>query len=243
MLGQVNIETAALFSGIMLLSGFLQAFGMISLQKAMKYGHHGISWAVGQSAMIIPYLSGVFFWHDNLTAMQAGGIISIVSSIFLFGQVNNSSKEKDGSKENKWFIWSLIAMLLLGMHQMLASSPSRYETMKNLSGFRYPLLAIGTFMAGMFMIFRSESRFSGIALLIRPAIIIVLISLPAGFLLFASLDAYSALSLANLVYPLAVGVSIFTFALYSVFRLREKIGISQVAAFVIGSIGFWAVFH
>ena len=46
----------------MLSTGLLMACGAVLLNKAMRLGHHGATWALAQSALIVPFLFGVIVW-------------------------------------------------------------------------------------------------------------------------------------------------------------------------------------
>jgi hypothetical protein len=68
---------------MMLAAGMINAWGVLTLQRAMRRGHHGVTWAIGQSAMVVPFLVGVLVFGDALGAL--GFPIAVGACVVGFG--------------------------------------------------------------------------------------------------------------------------------------------------------------
>ena len=55
-----QIPYVGLLTVVMIISGMLCSIGMMIMQRALKMGHHGIVFTISQSAMLIPFMFGVF---------------------------------------------------------------------------------------------------------------------------------------------------------------------------------------
>ena len=80
---------------VMLVAGVFAPLGMLSMQKGMRMGNHGVVWTIGQSAMLIPFLFGVLIMRETVSVLQIVGMAAITIAFLIFG------REKAVQKKHK----------------------------------------------------------------------------------------------------------------------------------------------
>ncbi|MBO5724238.1 MAG: hypothetical protein J6S58_05355 [Lentisphaeria bacterium] len=217
-------------------AGFLNSVGQKTVHRAMEQGNHAPAWAISQSALIIPFLTGIFLFQNRGSTGQWIGTVLIVSGILV--PVLKEIKHISG-----YFVYALAAFLIFGAVQTLYGIPSQLSNFKDVAGFRSLAAACGG-AAGWFlsaMCSKSSLRFNRKILLI--ACEMVLVQLVSLRLFFISLDTLSAASCGNIAFPLMTGANISGFAVYSIFIRREKTALLDKIGFcmVIAGLVFIAI--
>lgn len=197
------------------LAGFLNSFGQKTVYNAMKRGNHAPVWAISQSALIFPFLAGIVLFHNRGSVGQWIGTLLISAGIL-------TPSAKEMKRFSGWFCAALAAFFIFGVIQTLYSIPSQLCGFDDAAGAR-PLAAAWGGTAGWLVIAGcggTSLRFDRKTLSV--AGMMVLVQLASLRLLFSSLDALSAVSCANIAFPLMTGANIAGFAAYSIFIRREK---------------------
>lgn len=228
----------ALLAGLLLSGGMLSALGMVVLNRAMAHGHHGACWTIGQSALVIPFLFGLAIWADTATVANVLGVMAVLISLVLLGMSRTLGKPptRAGTASDRgWFGLALLTLMIFGAQQTLVSIPSRWADWSDRYALRAPLALTGMGLGYLLMALAGGYR---VRLELLPAHWVVpCLSLPSYLLLFRALDSFSVQGRAGLVFPIAVGTSIVTFALYSALVLRERLTPWSAGGLLIGITG------
>lgn len=218
-----------------LLVGVATVLGTVSMNKAMRLGHHGATWALAQAALIVPFLFGVIVWNDNIKLVNIFGLVIIIVSIYLFGVAKHDNEISEKKDNLKWLIASLGCLLFFGAQQTLMTVPSRWSGWTDSAFLRVPFIQWGSMIGyNIVMIMRKKKitfKVWRLALLLSAAMI------GSQLLLFKTLDIFADFSKAAIVFPMGIGVSMILFSLYSFIIIKEKATIQHVLGVTIGTIG------
>ncbi|HEY3324023.1 MAG TPA: hypothetical protein VGP72_26455 [Planctomycetota bacterium] len=157
--GKTN-GTASL-AWLMIPSGILTVLGMVCMQTAMRRGHHAACWTIGQSALIAPYLCGVFFFGEPLLARKAFGVALILASLVAFGRARRETETEepacaaDAATARRrpanggwgWLGLSIACLALLSVQQTLTTLPSHWPNWTDSLRLRVPLMFTGVALA------------------------------------------------------------------------------------------------
>jgi len=224
-------------------AGLVSGVGMLLMTRSMALGHSGISWAISQSAFIVPFVAGVLLWGDRSGWGGWTGLALVLAMVAALGlrqgggspaaaTPNTNTAQRRGA----WLASVAGAFAALGVSQALSSIPSRWAGWTDGAGLRVALSAAG-FLAALLVLFAfTRDR--------RPGRLVPLLALAHGALgflgqaaLFASLDRLTPLGLAAAAFPISIGVTILSFNLYSALVLRERFRAIDVAALAAGAAG------
>lgn len=203
-------------------SGILSALGTLLLQSAMQYGHNGLAWAICQSAMILPFMAGVFFFGQKASSLNFIGLSVITTGIFL-GLGSGDNQEKNQLTSSKWFILSLSAFVMLGSSMTLCSIPSYQSNISDNYNIRPAMIYIG-FLIGILLIslVKRKANFGFSVPVCILATAMAFINVVILKMLFGALDTLAAYGMASIVYPLCIGTAILGFSVYSILIMKEK---------------------
>lgn len=221
---------------VMFLTGMISAFGMTAMHRGMQMGHHGVTWVIGQSALVIPFILGILIWGDKVRLINIIGLLAIITELILLGAGDNSGDQQTDKKNGgQWLLISLLSLLFLGIQQTTSSIPSRWINWHDTANLRLPIYMIGSFsgyaIVGLWQ--KKSINFS----IWRPAILLSLIIIISNLLLFKALDIFASNSRAALVYPLAIGICTSAFAIYSIAIIKEKTSIAHIVGIILGCAG------
>ena len=224
-------------------AGILSAFGLILMQTAMKFGHNGAIWAIGQSALVMPFLWGILVMGEHGNALKVMGVALILAGMALPAFVKNAplNEEPGAEKKTSWFKLALLSLLLIGSGQVLQSIPSYWKGWEDSAGLRPVLIYAGYVIGGAICVlaqrntqYHSRSLFllaSGMAILNAASV----------KLFFVTLDRLGLCGMASLAYPITVGTCIVGFSLYSLLAIREKPHLYHWAGLVATLAGIFAL--
>ncbi len=210
--------------------GLLGAAGFVLLQEAMRRGHQGVAWTVGQSAMLIPCLSGRLVFHEPLPPAKLVGVGLLLGSLAILGRFRSGST--DPTQAGGWFYLALGAFGLMGLQQTASLIPSHWPQWEDAANLRVPLTALGG--TGMYCLLcrgriaRGVWPFAGL---------LAANSLISQSLIYRALDRLAVAGQSAFGYPLAIGACILGFAVYSCLGLREKTSAAQIAGIALGVAG------
>lgn len=204
------------FVVFLLITGAISSAGSLAMQRAMQTGNHGICWSLGQSAMILPFLSAVLFFNERLMVWNIPGILLILSGIILLG-----TQRKSESAANSWLLWAFTSFALLGFSQILTLFPSHFGALHDHASLRVPLLMTGGAVMLCFVAYRSP-RPNAWQDGLRYSACLTLLVLPGQFTLYRAMDQLTSVGCSMLVYPLAITVCTLGFTAYSFFHKKES---------------------
>ena len=220
---------------VMLLAGLCSAAGFVAMNRGMRAGHHGATWTIGQSALVIPFLVGVLLFSDRVYVRNAIGVGAILTAIAVFGG-KDETRTGAGNEASRWWLGlALLSLLCLGSNQTLTTLPSRWSGWEDTARLRVPMLCLGSALG--YNILRGTWWRSWRTLAWRQAMLLSAVGVSSQVLLISAMDSFAASDRAALVYPVAVGTCITVFALYSVFVLREKATVKNILGMVLGCAG------
>jgi multidrug transporter EmrE-like cation transporter len=227
------VPLAGRLAVVMGLGGMANLTGMLLMMAAMRRGHQGASWAIGQTAMVIPFLASVLVWGDQVSAVKFGGVASVAGAIVLLGL--SRDRGRPGPLDVRWLATALLCLAVLGAAQTLFTVPSRWPGWTDAANLRIPLGALGGLVVGGIVCVARGIRPNRLAL--TYAACGALLTVISQNLFFDALDRLAASGLLFAAYPLAVGVCIVAFALYSRLALREHFGWGKAGGVALGLLG------
>ncbi|HEX9973309.1 MAG TPA: hypothetical protein VGD14_14650 [bacterium] len=224
---------------VMLSSGIIGTIGVIIMQKAMRSGHHGIVWTISQFALIVPFLFGVIVFHEPTTLLKNIGILCVMASFLAFGSGQSRSNHQADKSVLFWFPMTLLAFVILGIHQSITLIPGYWKNWQDVANVRGALINTGFFMSYLIALIFSRrlpnrealklGLLSGIFVFISP------------ITLFGSMDLLAKANMLSMVYPLAVGTCIIAFIIYSALFLKEKSSFTTLAGIGAGIAGLMLI--
>jgi drug/metabolite transporter (DMT)-like permease len=224
-----------LLAAVMLAAGVLNAVGLLALQRAMRMGHHGVTWVIGQSAVILPFLAGMVLFGEPSTAVRWCGVGAIIAGIVALGCARHEQEVERPSSMFSWFAVAASALVLLGVGQVLQTLPSHLAGLADAMRLRIPLLSFGNGAIILVLWLRDGGRPARRTLAM--AAIGTVIAVVATLTLFRGLDILAQAGMGALGFPLAIGSSVVGFAVYSAVVLREPVTRWHVAGMALGGLG------
>ncbi len=223
------IEIPAISVIVLILSGVANSGTFLFMNKAMKYGPNGLTWAIIQSVFIMPFLMGIIFFGESCSPLRMTGIVIMAVATVGMGVCGKRSQSEKSGGQNKfkWIAFTFLSYIVAGMAQCFCNLPSYFIKEGEISFsnllFRIGLCCIGIIvMSAVMMFIRHESDFRKKGTAVQ-AIILAVSSFLATITLFAAMDIMVQNNAGSISYPITVGVSIAAFILYTAIRLKERI--------------------
>ena len=204
-------------------AGLANFYTYVFASKAMRRGPNGLVWGVMQAGMIGSFLMGVLFFGEKASLLRLTGLILILGGILLMGLAKNkSSSEKGGS----WIFPALGAFLLVMTGHCCNALPSYFpETAGTGAVSRtlgmYTGGAVGFFLTTLPGMIRKR-EFGGKGEWSVAAVLAILNISASGLFFYRGLDLLARNGCGGLGYPVAIGVCVTGFSLYSLLILKEK---------------------
>lgn len=194
-------------------AGVMSAGYQLSLAAAFRRGPRGVSWAVVQSALIVPFLLGVLVGGDKIGPAGWGGVALVLAALPFLGDV------RSGASRPGWGLWVAAAFTFVACQQTMAGVPSRWPGWEDTAHLRPTLACTATAAVQSISAWTTRSAVPRADLMLAAIFAVVLL---ASFTtLFAALDRFSRLSVGAAVFPIAVGISILAFVCWSA-RFRNE---------------------
>lgn len=211
-----NTELALIMIGC----GMIGTWGVILMQKSMRWGHHGITWIISQSAMIFPFLLGVFMFKETASLQKIAGLLLVVFSFISFGLGQTHSTNQSNKPLIYWFPLAIFSFFILGIHQSLSLIPNHWQNWEDTANLRATFINTGFFIGYLpSMLFQRQFPNRATLKLSFLSAIFVVVS---PITLFWSMDLLAKQKMVSMVFPLAVGTCIIAFVIYSGLFLKEK---------------------
>ena len=232
-LGSGSIPALEAFLPIIILAGALNSAYSIFMLYAMRRGHNAVTWTIGQSAMVVPFLASLVFWHDRVIWNGSLGVGIIFFSILILG-FGRSREEKSG-RDYVWLVLAICTFLCVGISQTLFTIPSRWQGWTDAASLRIPVSTLAGFLLQAGILLRLR-KFPGRQALLT-GFFQSIISIVGQRMLFAGMDILGSYGMVSVVYPLSVGVCIVGVSLYSLLIMKERFKITEVSGIAAGLAG------
>ena len=220
------------------LAGIANFFSYVFASKAMQRGPNGLVWGVMQAGMIGSFLMGVIFFGEKAAPVRLAGLALILGGVLVMG-ISRDSKTSDRGKS--WVLFSLAAFLLVMVSYCCNSLPS-YLTEAGTSSSL--VRTMGLYFGGVIgfslttlpgMIRRRD--FGGKGEWITAVLLMVLNISASLFFFFRGLDLLAKSGCGGLGYPIAIGVCVTGFSLYSLLILKERFTRLSLAGLIAVCLG------
>lgn len=211
-------QTLCLASLIFFIS-LLTCLGQFLFIMVMRKGHQAISWAIGQSAMVLPFVFSNIFWGERAGFPAWLGLALIVNSVILmsFDKTAQAKVVRPAAEKNNWFLLSIANMLIGGTVQCLWLIPSHCwaDPMR----LRAPLSMSVCALIHASVAVKLKATPSP-----RVWIAAAVWAILAGIfymLLFPSIDHMASINMSSIVFPVSIGTCVLVFSLYSALIMKE----------------------
>ncbi len=205
------------------LAGAINIFTMVLMAKSMQYGPNGLVWAMIQSALIMPFAMGVFFFDVPSPAVRLAGVFTIIASMLLMGWFGRENKFAGGSC--KWLFFTFASFLTAGLGQCAANLPSYFLAADGGSAgsltMRMTLASLGALAVFLLSCIGRKGAFADAGKCIKPALLLLLTSV-SGLSLYGGLDLLARCNAGAVGYPLTLGSSNILFLLFAIIFLKER---------------------
>lgn len=215
-----------------LTSVFASAYSILMLY-AMKKGHTGISWTIGQSAMVVPFILSIVIWNDKVTATGIAGIAFILVTLILLG--SSRSAQTTQKTELIWYPIILLTFISISLQQLFSMIPSHWEGWTDVANLRIPLSATTSFAIQIILMLAMKKRPD--RRIVLNALFQSVLGITGSKIFYTSMDLIAPTGYLPIVYPLAVSICILGVTLYSMFIIKEYFGKREVLGVVTGLAG------
>ena len=207
----------------------------------MKLGPNGLIWAMFQSAFVIPFIMGIAFFSVPCSKIRLTGLLLLVCSTVLMGiSGQKKNQENSGEKNNRWLYYTIIGFFLTGLDQAGNNLPSYFikEEAFDFCGLMSRSGLCGAGFAAAWVshaFFCKENRFARNCML--DTFLMTGSIIGATICLFYGLDKMASIGAGAIGYPLATGVTIAAFQIYTAVVLKERLswlGVSSILLCLIG---------
>jgi|GEM_PF-1117086 len=206
----------------LLFAGFINCAGSLMLQRSMVYGRSGVTWAIGQSSLVVPFVAITLIFSEAWSPFRLTGTVFVLGGMATLGLRKESGSET-APRPQYGIALALIAFAVLGAAQSMMSASS-YLPYADSVGMRPVLLAAGgipAILSGKWLLHDRGWAFSRRALLI--VLLLSLENVAALYLQFRALDRLKACGMNSIFFPIAVGTSIAVYSIWAVVLFREKL--------------------
>ncbi len=220
----------------MAIAGISVSVGYLFLQAAMRKGHHGATFAICQSALILPFAVGVIFWGSQATIFNFCGVGAVLLCLVCLG-IAQGEGEHDTPESSRpiWFALAMTALLLTGAELILKEATSTWEGWADHANIRAPI----SLTAGMliYQVLALALKRYNRSMPFVEAILMTALVVPSQLMIFMALDIFKANGLSGLGWPTAISTCIVGFSLYSIFVLREPLTRLRLLGISLGLAG------
>ncbi len=223
-------------------AGGVNMAGSLILQCSMVYGRSGVTWAIGQSALVVPFVALTVLYSEAWTVSGIAGTLAVLSGMALLS-MKPAPRTPRTPNPGKDVRYALLAFALLGCAQTMTAATGHFAY-RDPGALRAVLMCAGGFPALLAGKLGSDGR--GFVLNRRAWLLIVLIALEnvaALYLSFRAIDLLAAAGKSAAFFPLAVGMCIAGYEVAAAVIFRERAGlyvVSGTAAILAGIASYCA---
>lgn len=210
------------YAAFVLFAGFANSGGSYILQRSMLYGKSGVTWAIGQCALVVPFLSITIIYSEPWNMLKLAGAGAIVTGMAVIAVRNSRKDQTDAPKPRYGVQLALASFAVLGLAQTMTSSTSFFAYTD--PGVCRPLIAslgglLATFVCKIYLKdkgFYFPKKLLFVVLLLASQAVLV------QALQFFALDRLQACGMNGVFFPIAVGLCIAGYSVWSVLFFKEK---------------------
>jgi len=227
-----------------LVAGLFNTLQFVFVTAAMQRGPNGIIWAIAQSGVVIPFLTGIFFFESKAGMVQWIGFSCIILALV----VNGLAKNNQNTAYGKWKLLALLSFLVTGLSQTLQNIPSYLKGSDGVpAAWRtccfYLSLALGPVIVAT-MTGSRKKLMKNISDSVRKrkvwlyTMLIICTSFIADWaFLYPGMDSLAKAGYGAIAYPLMVGTAIVGFEVYSMVALKERPTAAQLLTMLLCLVG------
>lgn len=204
-------------TALMLLASLLNNAGHLLMLANMKRGHKAASWAIGQSAMVIPFVMAGALFGEWCGPWGWGGIAAVIGGIALLATSRRGTHHE--TIDLKWLLMAFGNFLCYGLGQTCTSTPSHWVGFTDAANLRVAEQMFFNAVFYLVLILFVQKQFDRRVLPLGA--VYAGLSFLSYLLIFWLLDRMTGLGSSRVVWPIAVGTCIVGFSLYSRLRIRE----------------------
>ncbi len=227
---------------LMFSGGLINGAGVLTMQYAMRSGHTGVVWAIGQSALVLPFIVGLAFFGEPVTVMRVLGVGAILTALIIYASTRSRAPVTApgaAPSDSSWFLKALSVMLIFGLAQSVMSLPSHLPALTDTARLRVPCFYLG-FGLFYFVVWarhplRPQPRTLGFAALCGVT------AVTSTLLLFLALDRLAQAQMVSIGFPTGIGASILFYTLYSMAILREPFSLRHAVGMAVNLTGLVAL--
>lgn len=219
--------------------GIITGIQQVSNLKAMDFGPWSYTSVLISLSTLIPALSGVFIWGEDLHWAQVVGMVLMVGCFIC--SVESKADEKGASK--KWILWCMIAFLCTGMIGIM----QKWHQTSNFKGELNTFLILAFFVSCiyssifMFKIYRESKSSLDCFKEKEPKhliwIVISMIMMGGAVAINNKLNLYlSGVMDSAVFFPLVNGGGLILTTLAAVVLFKEKLSVKQWIGLIIGMV-------
>ena len=196
--------------------------GFWLLKKVMDSGPQSIAWAGIQSAMILPFLGGMFLPGVHTTCFGWTGVLFMLTGLALLAKGKKSTVKENAAGEKRFWIILGCAFLMTGTAQFLRLLPNYMSLSPTALAWR---ISLGAFVA--LIPWNGIAATAGYDLkeIWKTALLYGVVVLCGQYSFYQAADAAAECGWSSAVYPAAVGTCILLFSVYRVFFKKEKLSL------------------
>lgn len=215
------------------LGGAVNALGQTLMISTMRRGHKAITWGIGQSAMLIPFLASVVIWRESPGTFGWSGMGLLLAALVVMAR----GRRRDAGEaiDPRWLLMALSTLVLLGSAQALFSVPSHWAGWTDAARLRTPVSLSAAATVHILVMIGTRQTLERRTM--KLSVLWTALALAAYVILFRCLDLMSAVGLSGVVFPIGIGTCVVVFACYSRFRLKEEFGLSDIAGIALALAG------
>ncbi len=222
---------------VMALAGILGAAGFQLMGNAMRRGNRGVIWALSQCAMMLPLLAAVVFFGEAPRAANWAGAAAILAGMALLA-VSKTGKHDAERFAKNWLLMAYGVFLVVGASLTLTTLPSQWSDFKDAANLRLP---VAFSASALYLLTQTLSQgmrsFTGRTVLL--GLLYSVIVFTGQVFLYKSLDTFALIGKVGVVYPIATGICVVLFSIYSVVFLKEELKGSLLAGMIAISCGIF----
>ena len=227
------------------LAAFLNGSGQALCMSNLKQGGRALAYSIPQLSFLLPYGWSLLFWKEPLSWPGIAGVMLIAAALFYLAtrKAAVNSGENSSTLNPKRIIIAFISMVLIGGGQILMSSPSRFAPEAQLSPWSGACIlqaANALFFLGRSLLTKDVAR-RALLCSLRAGILWGFCAAAAYAVLLQTLRLLGEIKQAGLLFPVGNSMTILLFTGFAAIRFREKLTVTQWAAFFAVVAGIFLV--
>lgn len=210
------------YAAFVLFAGFANTGGSYILQRSMLYGKSGVTWTIGQCALVVPFFAITIMFAEPWNILKLAGAGAIVSGMAVISVRNSRKNQNDAPRPRYGVQLALVSFAVLGLAQTMTSATSFFAYTD--PGVSRPLIAgiggmLATFTCKIYLkdkgFYFPKKLFFVVLLLASQAVLVQALQ-------FFALDRLQACGMNGIFFPIAVGLCIAGYSVWSVLFFKEK---------------------